>query len=283
MISDILAVQDGIITTDQAREAGLSRDAVGRLVRSGQWRRLSARVYFVADREFTDDARIRAAVWGSGRGATLTGLSAAHWLGLDVDVPSRVEVTVPRSGRSRPLDGTVLRRRDLDARDVITRRGIRVTSVPLTVIEAATTTGGVRVMDRALQRHTSIGALKAAHRRNPGRHGSRIAERLLLSAESGARSELERVLIGLLRSHKITGWTANYQYGRYVIDVAFPKHRLAIEVDGWAFHTDATRFQRDRERQNALSRDWRVLRFTWEDLNCRPEHVIADIRTMLGC
>ncbi|MGU3432338.1 endonuclease domain-containing protein [Actinomycetes bacterium M1A6_2h] len=151
------------------------------------------------------------------------------------------------------------------------------------MLESASGPGGMRVMDRALQRHTSINALKAAHRRNPGRRGSLAAGQLLLSAESGARSELERITIRLLRANKIIGWKANYPYGRFVIDIAFPEHRLAIELDGWAFHSDADRFQSDRDRQNVLSKDWRVLRFTWQDLTERPESVVARIRHAIGC
>ncbi|MGU3432339.1 type IV toxin-antitoxin system AbiEi family antitoxin domain-containing protein [Actinomycetes bacterium M1A6_2h] len=96
MISNILATQDGVITAMQARDVGLSRDAVGRLVRSGTWMRMAPQIYFVADRELTGEARIRVAVWGSGRGATLTGAAAAYWLGLERAVPRNIEVTVPR-------------------------------------------------------------------------------------------------------------------------------------------------------------------------------------------
>ena len=68
----------------------------------------------------------------------------------------------------------------------------------------------------------------------------------------------------------------------YEIDVAFPKARLAIEVDGFRYHSGDERFQRDRTKQNALtSTGWRVLRFTWADLSDRPGYVIEQIRHML--
>lgn len=64
----------------------------------------------------------------------------------------------------------------------------------------------------------------------------------------------------------------------YWIDVAFLTRRLAIEVDGWAWHSDVDRFAHDR-RQNALVlTGWTVLRFTWHDLTSRPQTVIAQIR-----
>ena len=69
MLSDYLRRQDGVITDEQARAAGLSRRSVQRRVQSGQWRRCGRGVYFVDDRPFSDTARIRAGVWGYGSGS----------------------------------------------------------------------------------------------------------------------------------------------------------------------------------------------------------------------
>jgi very-short-patch-repair endonuclease len=67
-----------------------------------------------------------------------------------------------------------------------------------------------------------------------------------------------------------------------VVDIAFPRLRIAIEVDGWAFHHSQDRFQRDRTRQNHLvTLGWTVLRFTWSDLVDRPGYVIAAIRRIV--
>ena len=38
-----------------------------------------------------------------------------------------------------------------------------------------------------------------------------------------------------------------------MVDIAFPKQKVAIEVDGWAFHSDQEVFQNDRKRQNAIA------------------------------
>lgn len=79
------------------------------------------------------------------------------------------------------------------------------------------------------------------------------------------------------------GWTANYRLLGYVVDVAFPRCKVAIEVDGLAFHSDAEAFQKDRTRQNAITLvGWHVLRFTWLDIVEYPERVIAEIRRAIG-
>lgn len=50
-------------------------------------------------------------------------------------------------------------------------------------------------------------------------------------------------------------------------------------MDGWAWHHDVERFQRDRQRQNAVVlAGWTVLRFTWRDLTQRPAEVISQIQ-----
>ena len=182
--------------------------------------------------------------------------------------------------RLRRNPGTRLRRRDLAPTDVVERNGLRLTALPLTVIEAAARRGGgARLMDTALQRHVELPQLWRAHLRNKGRHGSPAARRLLQAASDGARSEAERLLVKLLRESGIKGWRTNYPVGGYKIDVGFPKQRVAIEVDGWAFHSDPEAFAVDRKRQNAIALlGWQVLRFTWLDLTEYPQRVIAEIR-----
>lgn len=280
MLNEFLRKQDGVITFDQAKQAGLSPQAVQRRLQSGYWKRCGRGVYFVDDRELTDRARVRSAVWAYGERAAASGLTAAWWHGLTQFAPEFVSVTMPRTGPGRCRDGTKVRRRDLDARDVVTVDGIRLTSKPLTVIEAAVQPpGGVKIMDRALQNHIELRQLWRAHLRNKGRHGSPAARILLQAAADGARSAAERLLVKLLREAGVTGWKTNYPVGGYKLDVAIPAAKVAIEVDGWAFHSDAEAFQIDRKRQNAIALlGWQVLRFTWLDLTQYPDRVIAIIR-----
>ena len=166
--------------------------------------------------------------------------------------------------------------------------------MPLTVVEAAARRGGgAKLMDSALQRHVELPQLWRTHLRNKGRHGSPAARRLLQAASDGARLEAERLLVRLLRDNGITGWKTNYPVGGYKVDVAFPKHKVAIETDGCGVHWGHSPrkrgahplagdrqedFQNDRERQNKIALlGWQVLRFTWLDLTEYPQRVIAEI------
>lgn len=283
MLDDLLRSQDGVITLAQARTIGLSAQAVMRRARSGRWRRCGPGVYFANDRQFTDAARIRSAVWSYGSRATASGLAAAWWLGATRYAPQIVEVTVPRTGNGRRRPGTRLRRRDLAPADIIERSGLRVTALPLTLIEAAVRLrDGAKLLDAALQRDVELAQLWRVHLRNKGRHGAPGARRLLHAASDGARSEAERLLVKLLKGAGVTGWQTNYPVSGYRVDVAFPDAKVAIEVDGWAFHSDAETFVKDRRRQNVIALlGWQVLRFTWLDLTEHPDRVLAEIK--LAC
>ena len=97
----------------------------------------------------------------------------------------------------------------------------------------------------------------------------------------GAAAESERMLHRPLRQAGLRDWKPNFPVwtgGELVgvVDVAFPAKKIAIEVDGWAYHSDVDRFRRDRARQNDLIMlGWTVLRFTWADLVERPWYVRA--------
>lgn len=281
MLNEHLRRHDGVLTLADARRCGIDRHAVHRRVRAGHWRQCGRGVYFVDDRPFTDAARVRAAVWSYGERAAASGLAAAFWLDLTRFPPAIVEVTVPRDSNGRKRAGSRVRRRDLAAADVVERRGLRVTAFPLTVVEASVRErGGAKLMDSALQRDVTLREMWAAHLRNKGRYGSPASRLLLQAASDGARSSAERLLVTLLRDSGITGWQTNYPVGGYKVDVGFPGAKVAIEVDGFAFHSGPVEFQIDRERQNNIALlGWQVLRFTWLDLTEYPQRVLAVIRS----
>jgi very-short-patch-repair endonuclease len=280
VLDEFLRQQDGVLTLAHAQRAGLSQAAVARRVRSGSWRRFTPGVFFVDDRPFTDAARVRVAVWSYGEHAAASGMAAAWWHGLTRFAPEVIEVTVPRNSHGRCHDGCRVRRRNLQAVDVVEVRRLRVTELALTVVEASVRPRrNVKLLDAALQRRVELNSLWRSHVRNKGRYGSPAARLLLQAAADGAHSQAERLLIKLLNASRITGWKANYPVAGYRVDVGFPKQKVAIEVDGLAFHSDSDDFHTDRVRQNAITlAGWQVLRFTWLDLTEYPDRVIAEIR-----
>jgi len=276
--------QSGVISRDQALAAGMSPRQIDRRLAAGQWVLLHPCVYFVADRELTDDARVRADALWAGESATISGLAAAWWHDLGPDAPAVVEVTVPLSRYPRARRGVRVRRRELADADRACVRDLWVTDLPLTVLEAAVALGdrGPEFLDRALQRRVRFDSLHRAQSRNLGRRGATAAGRLLVAASDRAASAAERILITLLRTAHLAGWQLHYWLRGYELDAAFPASRVAVEVDGWAWHQDPRSFQHDRQRQNAIVlAGWTLLRFTWHDLTRRPDSVVAEIRAAL--
>jgi very-short-patch-repair endonuclease len=101
---------------------------------------------------------------------------------------------------------------------------------------------------------------------------------MLVAAADRSASVAERLLVRMLREAGASGWRCAFPAAGYAIDVAFPAARVAIEVDGWAWHMDAERTAADKRRQNALVRmGWTILRYTWHDLMGRPVVVLAEI------
>ncbi len=292
-LPQLLARQAGVITLAQAVDRGISSATVYRRARDGAWQRLYPRVYLVGGHRLTDEVRVRAAwLWAGGEQASatgefatavVTGAAAAYWHGMLERAPAVVEVTVPRQTHLRARPGLVVRRRDLDRQDVVGYRAILVADRPFAALEtAAVLPDGSAFLDRALQRHVRFPAVYRSYCRNLGRDGSATAGTLIKAAADRADSAAERRLIVLLRAAGITGWVLGFPFGPYRIDVAFPVQKLAIEVDGWAWHVDSARFRNDRRKGNTITlAGWDLLRFTWHDLENRPGAVLTEITETL--
>lgn len=280
----ILARQAGVITAAQAVAAGVGLRTVQRRVRSGAWTVLHPGVYLVGGHRLTDEVRIRAAWLWAGRSALVTGPAAAYWHGMLQRAPDDVEITVPRRTHLRPRPGIVLRRRDLSPVEFVVDRHVTVATEALAALETAVALpDGSVFLDRALQRHVRFPAVYRAYCRNMGRHGASEAGRLVAAAADRADSAAERLLVRLLRQAGIGGWVLGHPFGPYRIDLAFPAQRVAIEVDGWAWHVDAERFRTDRRKGNAITRGgWDLLRFTWHDLDGTPARTVAEVADTLA-
>lgn len=118
--------------------------------------------------------------------------------------------------------------------------------------------------------------------------GAHAITRLRLALEyarGGTRSEAERILRALLQRESIVGFVGDVPVSSQPgerpfarLDFAHVPLKIAIEVDGRAFHTSSKDFERDRERQNQLvAVGWLVLRVTWSMINEDPGSVVRDI------
>lgn len=88
-----------------------------------------------------------------------------------------------------------------------------------------------------------------------------------------------------LRRRGLVGWVAPHRVADerghvHAVDVAFPALRLAVEIDGWAWHTDPARFGADRRAWNRLERQgWHLLHLTADDVLLHLEATLDVIET----
>lgn len=286
---ELSATQSGTISGNQLRESGVSQRTVAAMVARGELARLNSGLYLVGGAPLTQQAQLWAGVLATD--GVVAFASAAHVWGVIRDAPPVVHVVVPHARRPRPPEWVRLHRTFLDRRRVVRKAGLPVTSQAQTVLDhlgCLNPSEAMRLADRAFQKgwldHTSIERRLADE---PKRRGNTILRAVLAQSGDGAAAESERRLHRILRQGGIRGWMANHPVFAdgamvAVVDVAIEAARLAIEVDGWAFHSDVDRFRRDRHRQNDLvALGWTVLRFTWADLTERPGYVLGRIRSAL--
>jgi very-short-patch-repair endonuclease len=287
---DIARRQAGVVRRSQLLAVGLTRHQIARLLDS---RLLTATphrgVYRAASAPDSPDSQAWLAVLGAR--AVLSYLSAAAWWDLPVEQDGRIHVT--RHHRQRLLTHKRIRvhRTLLVLSAVTTRYGLDVTTRTETLLDCL---GWVHVgpartlLDRAFQQ-SWLGRPDIERRldEQAGRWGNRQLARLLCDSRLGAEAESERRLQRLLDDAGIGGWKGNHPVviagRRFRLDVAFPEHRLDVEVDGWAFHRSKEARDHDIERDNLLTQaGWRVLRFSWEDVVDRPDYVIDVIASVLA-
>lgn len=288
-----LLQQAGTVSRRQALDAGLSGRQIDRLVSSGEWLVTHPGVYRLHAAVPLPETGLWAATLWLGPAMMLGDQGAAWWWGVLEDPPATWCFLGPSRRRTRP--GVRVVDAFVDPADRWEHRGIPVLSAPWAVLRAAADAeracagGGVAVIDRAKQcRVVRQPDLQAALDRHPGCWGSGTMRTLLRRTGDGAHSELERVAVSLLRDAGITGFTPNLTVrlggGASVeIDIAFPERRVAIELDGYAFHSEASAFRRDLRRTNLLMADgWTVRRFCWDDLLADPEGFVGVVLELLA-
>jgi hypothetical protein len=292
LLRELSGPNRGIVTRRQARAAGVHGRSLTTLVRRGLIARLARGVYAVRDSAQTAlDPHAITAGWL----VVLSYESAAAWWGIHLPAPvGRLHVTAPRT-RSRRRDGTPgvkLHRATLRPGDVVTLRGLRVTSPLRTAVDIARRSSvehGTTVVDSFYRARLFTPAefhAAADRAKGPGRVPLQLVARL---ADPGSGSVLEtRTRILLWRhqiapectqyslSHPKTGWIG-------YLDFAWPGRRVALECDGYEWHADREPFQKDRRRWSALNRaNWKSGVVTWFDVLDDPAYVVALVRDLLA-
>jgi very-short-patch-repair endonuclease len=96
------------------------------------------------------------------------------------------------------------------------------------------------------------------------------------------RSQAEERFLGLIRNAGLPPPESNVVIENLEVDFLWRDARLIVEVDGFAFHSSRTAFERDRARDAVLAAaGYRVVRVTWRQIVDQPEAVIARLAAAL--
>jgi very-short-patch-repair endonuclease len=270
----------GVLARSEHRDLAGSLD---RLLRTGRLVALLPGVYCPPD--LATDPRVLAfgALLWAGPDAVLTHLTAARLTYWPSAPASPVTLALPTTTK-RSRGGVQVERRRVPA-ELVLRRGPLVATQPWgTAVDLAATVHGGAAIDEALRTRTAtLDQMWAAHAAQPSRPGNALRRDLLHDSRDLPWSEAERECHRLLRAAGIRGWKTNQRVAGYCVDVLFPRHRVVLEIDGWATHGDRVSFERDRFRRNALVlAGYVVLNFTWRQLEDDPAWVVASVQHALG-
>lgn len=132
---------------------------------------------------------------------------------------------------------------------------------------------------------TKVGDLTECARRLRVRPRIRVSE-VLRDLSGNPWSVAEVQAHRLLRGAGVTGWVGNYpvvlQGSRYVIDLAFPRSKVAFEINSFEFHSSKQAMMRDAGRANAmLAAGWRSYVLMPTQITDYPEETLDFIRVVV--
>ncbi|MBW3601172.1 MAG: hypothetical protein KY434_00535 [Actinobacteria bacterium] len=293
-LDGLAARQHGAFRLDQAVALGLSADTVRQRALREAWRRPHMGVFVLPG--VSPDPRLAAsaALLATGSRALIAGRTAAWLWGLWRSPGNQVELIVP-ADRAAPRLRSVRTVRTVSFRqgDADVREGLAVTTVARTVCELARTCGFHALLDAtstAVQRRlVALGEVERCRRRMGRYRGAARLRRVLdeLGCER-TDSGLERDVRLLLRSAGLRPAPGIYELradGVVVarLDIAFPAERVAVEVDGFAWHATPADLRRDHVRENAIKAlGWLPLRVGHVELTRHPGRFVAQLRAALA-
>jgi very-short-patch-repair endonuclease len=275
--------QNGAISAQQLRAAGLTRHAILARVRSGRLVRQFQGVYVAGDPKLIPFACQAAALLALGPTAVLSHRSAAVVWGLAQPDVSMIDVTtIGGNPRSRP--GVRLHRiQKLDQPDITRHRNLRLTSPARTLIDFAAQAASSELAhgfgEARAKRLLTDRALNAALSRAPRNHpGAAIVRAMLREGGTYDRSKAERLMRSHLKAAELPQPSANVMLEGHLVDFLWPAQKLIVEVDGYLTHGSRQAFEADRRRdQRCVAAGYVVLRITWWQLQHQPLATIAAI------
>ncbi|WP_426623484.1 type IV toxin-antitoxin system AbiEi family antitoxin domain-containing protein [Leifsonia sp. McL0607] len=232
----------GAATTLQLRNAGATRETLAEAVRQGVVVRPRRGVYALATLTGPPRAVLRA-------GARLSCVTACRSYGIWAGTDSRVHVVISPNSQHKP-HGFVCHWRTTEHDGEVWR--VSLADCLRTVGHCADEETAVAAFDTAL----TAGLVSSAELTSILRASTRKVRSRAAKARSGSESGVESIVRQRLeaRGHHIQQQVHVPGVGR--VDMLVDGE-LYLEIDGYAFHSDAKAFERDRRRDARLAADGR--------------------------
>jgi hypothetical protein len=284
-LAAIARTQHGVVTRAQLLAAGVSSAAIQRRRRTGALLSQYSGVYRVGHRAPSVEAEYLAAVCACGPGALLSGLAAAHLLGLRKRGRPPPEVITPSDRRIAGV--RVVRSRSMHPRDVWSFRGIPVTTVARTLVDLAARLSAdelARACHEAGVLHgTTPRQVEAVLARRPTSPGAAGLRRVLRGDVHVVLSKLEQRFLSLLREAGLPLPRTNRPAGTRRVDCRWADHRLTVELDSYRFHNSRRSWEQDRRREReARARGDDFRRYTWGDVTEDPSYLVRELGELLA-
>jgi very-short-patch-repair endonuclease len=286
--------QSGVVSRQQAVDAGFTAKAIDWRLRSGAWRRMYTGAYATFTGDSSREARLWAAVMRAGPGAALSHETAAEIHGLTDKPSARIHISVPaerRPGQHREIPGVIVHRSRCLVPEWQPPWHLPRTTVEDTVLDLVT---AARTFDDA---YAWISCAVGRRRTTPQLLSKALAGRsrmrwrvwvtaALQDAADGVHSPLERNYVyGVERAHGLpkAQRQAKRRHGsgnRY-LDNLYEEYGVCVELDGAAAHPAEGRW-RDTHRDNAnYVQGTGTLRYGWTDVTENHCQTAADVAIVL--
>jgi hypothetical protein len=289
-----LQAQCGVVSREQARDAGFTAKSIEWRLRSGSWQRLQLGVYATFTGALSREGTLWAAVLRVGPDAALSHETAAEIHELLTKPASQIHLNVParrHPGRDQKIRGVIIHRSRCLTPEWQPPWRLPRTSVEDTVLDlvaaARTFDGAYGWISIAVGRRKTtpelLGQALSARSRMHWRAGITAA---LADAADGVHSPLERHYVyGVERAHGLP--TAQRQAkrrhgsGTRYLDNLYGKYGVCVELDGAVAHPAEGRW-RDTHRDN-LNRvqGTATLRYGWPDATEHRCRTAAEIGLLL--
>ncbi len=293
-LNELLRTGDGLFT--RAQLLGVcDHNVLDRAVARGTIVRLLPRVYTTPALSLDSRIRARGALAFAGPEAALSHMSAAAIWRIRVPTDQLVHVLIPRNADHRTTKFVVAHRHPRTE----LQNSLLVYGAGLPAVRPAPTLVACWAMlDRGQRRDVVIAAvrdgrvspadLRAVVEQRPLLRGRRELLELAELLRAGAHSELE--IFGLRKVFEHPSlprprrqFLVVVDGARYFLDLAWPELKLAVELDGAAYHGGNAQRERDVRRDAALaSVGWQVIRMTYARITKDPAEVRRALATIIA-